>query len=244
MVSRLGRGEPRFVIPQRPGPYVAAYHKLNASQLHQRLGAVWNGNTPRPATAAAPHTSRWLKDHNIRPWWGARSSLWWAWGGAGLEGLNDWLGVNWYVDARPFIYYTGGQPLMPFDDALAIPSEVIAMGNQTGASAGDWIPLGVFGLLPPGAADYVATIQLAVNVNGTVRGYAVEAATGELFEVVGGLDRSKLRIAWAVPGDDAYQFETSVANLLQSESLVNVYDPVNREVNAWQIVRDIRVEQR
>src|SRR5262249_18791175 len=95
------------------------------------------------------------------------------------------------------------------------------------------------GLLPPGAVDFVATIQLSVNQNGVVRGYGVETVSGDIVEITGGLDRSNLRIAWAVTGDDALRFETTVTNLLQSESLVNVYNPVDRSVSVWQVVRDI-----
>ncbi len=102
---------------------------------------------------------------------------------------------------------------------------------------------GVFGLLPPSESNYAATVQLSVNRQGAVRGYVVEMNTGEIYELSGGFDRRTLRIAWAVPGDDAYRFETTVANLLQSESLVNVYNPVDRTVGAWQLVRDLPVEQ-
>jgi hypothetical protein len=80
---------------------------------------------------------------------------------------------------------------------------------------------------------------LSVNRNGAVRGYAVETATGQVYEAIGGFDRSKLRIAWTFPGDESLRFETTAGNLLQGESLVNVYDPVDRSVGVWQVVRDI-----
>jgi hypothetical protein len=233
--------QPRFVIRQRPAPFVASFHKASATQLHQRLGNLMSSN--RAAGGAAPHTSSWLNERRIQPWWGSVNEMYWSWGAAGLSGLNPWLGNNWSFEAPPFIYYTGGQPLMPFDDAIGIPEQAIMIGDQSAMDEEGWIPLGVFGLLPPGASDYVATIQLAVNQKGVVRGVALETGTGQVYEATGGFDRSKQRIAWTIPGDDALKFETSLANLLQNESLVNVYDPVARTVNAWQVVRDLRADQ-
>jgi hypothetical protein len=141
------------------------------------------------------------------------------------------------------MYYTGGRTLLPFADALEIPEQLIALGGAALTSGADWMPLGVFGLLRPGETEYAATIQLGVNRNGALRGYAVETATGQVYEAIGGFDRLKLRIAWTFPGDESLRFETTAANLLQGESLVNVYDPVNRSVGVWQIVRDIPVDR-
>jgi hypothetical protein len=233
--------QPRFFIPPRPAPHVASFHKLNAVQLHQRLNGLWTGSLAQPG--AAPHTPQWLQSYNVSPWWGSTNPPDWAWGAAGLAGLDNWLGSDWSADAKPFIYYTGGKPLMLFDDAVSIPEEAIKIGNRELRPGDDWIPLGVFGLMPPDASEYAATIQLAVNRQGVVRGYAVETATGVLHKAIGGFDRSKLRIAWTFPGAGAYKFEASVANLLQSESLVNVYDPVDCLVSAWQIVRDPPVDR-
>jgi hypothetical protein len=129
----------RYTIPQRPSPYVASYHNLNAAQLHQRLGELWVRRTSQGGPA--PHTSRWLSDHQIQPWSGAGSNVYWAWGVAGLAGMNNWLGDGWYDDASNFIYYTGGQTLLPFDDAIDIPNQVIALGNQA-TDDDEWIPLG------------------------------------------------------------------------------------------------------
>jgi hypothetical protein len=235
--SRPERSQRGFLILQRPAPYVASYHQLNAPQLHHRLNSVLTGGEFEQG--GVRHTSSWLKGHQLGSWWSTGNSPYWAWGLTGLSGLNSWLGDNWYADARPFIYYAGGRTLLPFVDAVEIPDQLIALGDAALTSEGGWIPLGVFGLLPPGATEYAATIQLSVNRNGAVRGYAVETATGQVYEAIGGFDPSKLRIAWTFPGDGSLRFETTAGNLLQGESLVNVYDPVDRSVGVWQVVRDI-----
>jgi len=239
--SRPERSQRGFVVLQQPASYVASFHKLNAPQLHHRLNGVLTGDAFD--NGSAPHTSSWLKVHQLGSWWSTGNSPYWAWGITGLSGLNGWLGDNWYADAPALMYYTGGRTLLPFADAVEIPDQLIALGGAALTSGADWMPLGVFGLLRPGETEYAATIQLGVNRNGAVRGYAVETATGQVYEAIGGFDRSKLRIAWTFPGDESLRFETTAANLLQGESLVNVYDPVNRSVGVWQIVRDIPVDR-
>ena len=187
----------------------------------------------------APHTGQWLTNQKYHPQWGYRQSANWAWGVAGYAVLDEWLGSNWNLAAEPVIYYTFDQVMPPYAVAAYGVDECLKLGNQSRRGADDWMPLGVFGLLPPGTAKYAASIQLAVNQNGEVRGYAIETATRSIREVAGRMDRSTKRLAWTFPGDGANKFETSAANLLAGESLVNVYNPVAGTMAAWQLIRDL-----
>jgi hypothetical protein len=186
-----------------------------------------------------PHTGQWLTNHKYHPQWGYRQSVNWAWGVAGYAALDEWLGSNWQLAAEPVIYYTADQVMPPYAVAVYGADECLKLGNQSLRGSDEWIPLGVFGLLPPGSVSYAASIQLAVNQNGEVKGYAIDSATRSIREVTGRMDRSTRRLVWTFPGDGANKFETSAANLFAGESLVNVYSPASGAMAAWQLIRDV-----
>ncbi len=191
--------------------------------------------------------------HDHLPWWGINRHLYWAWGLAGLGCLTGWLGNNWWNNALPITYWAGGLDGtgMTYDQVIGPVDSTIQMGGPTVAlnDADDWTPIGVFGLIPPGSDDIVASVQLAVNQSGIVRGYQTDLATDDVVDVYGGTARqnsfiggqqeqgSILRISWQANADDSYKFDTTLDALVQSESVVNVFDPLDQSVSVWQVVR-------
>ena len=214
-----------------------SFYDLSPVRLHRKLHRLLTGTLVH--RGVAPHTGMWLTKHNYHPCWGYRQSANWAWGVAGGGALDNLPGSNWNLAAEPIIYYTDDQVMPPYAVAVYAADECLKLSNQTLASSDNWMALGVFGLLPPTASDFEASIQLAVNQNGVVRGYAIETATRRISEVTGGFDRSTKRLAWTLVGGNACKFETSAANLLEGESLVNAYDPIEHTMVAWQLVRDV-----
>ncbi len=140
------------------------------------------------------------------------------------------------------------------DQVIVSVDNSIANGGPAAAQPtdeNDWYPLGVFGLIPPGSDDFVATVELAVTQTFTVRGYQTDIATDDVVDVYGGatsvnsLDANGqpengqiYEIAWQANGDDSYKFATTLDALLQTESVVNVFDPVDKSVSVWQVVRE------
>lgn len=233
----LARPPRPAVENELPAPDSDAFQNASPYTLHHQLKDLLMRTLAE--RGAAPHTGQWLTNHNYHPQWGYRQSANWAWGVAGYAALDEWLGSNWQLTAEPVIYYTADQVMPPYSVAVYATDECLKLNDQSADGSDDWMPLGVFGLLPPGTANYAASLQLAVSQIGEVRGYAIETATRRIREVTGRMDRSTRRLAWMFSGEGAGKFETSAANLLAGESLVNVYDPVNGTMAAWQLIRDL-----
>jgi hypothetical protein len=211
-----------------------------AAEWHHILDVLLTNRLVERGTA--PFTRAWLKDHKYVAPWGYRQSKQWAWGSTGFEVLNEWLGTDWNLNASPIIYYGQNDVQVPYPVAAVATEECLALADQKITFDPKWMPLGVFGLLPPRAGTFATTVQLAVNRQGLIRGYAIDSETKRIGEVRGALDRSTLRLAFSISGtdggSDARKFETSAVNLLQGESLVNVYQPGEQTVAAWDVVRD------
>ena len=180
----------------------------------------------------------WFKNRELRAPWGYRQSNYWGWGERGSAVLEEWLGSDWTRNATPVRYYTPDQVQVAYSVAVAEAEECLEIGQQELVYPGGWVPLGVFGLLPPRKANYAAAIQLAVDSRGVVRGYYVDAETKQVAELQGGFDRSTLRLAWSGRGSKV--FEISALDLLQRESVVNVYNPADETIEAWEVFRDVR----
>lgn len=206
------------------------------AEWHRRLDELFTAGPVEGA--AAPHTRVWLTKHNYFPPWGYRQSKHWAWGSPGYTALDNWLGADWHRKASPLVHYGSNDVQAPYPVAVYAAGECLALGDKTSDAGVKWMPLGVFGLLPPREWSFVTTVQLAVNQDGVIRGFAMDTETKRISEVKGGIDRATLRLAFEISGTRAGIFETTAADLLQSESPINVYNPVDQTVDTWQVFRD------
>jgi hypothetical protein len=86
-----------------------------------------------------------------------------------------------------------------------------------------WLPLGVFGLMPTGQKSPQMVFQLAVDKNGVIRGNYYDPATKTNEAVEGAVDKKNQRVAWHVAGNKDMVIETGLYNLTQDESTALIH---------------------
>jgi len=196
-------------------------------------------------------TAGWCAGHpwGWHPW-GYTGAAWaaaaWSW--ATWPAVGGWLA--W--DANPVYYdygdnvtyqdnnvYYGSQPVateqeyynQALDLATSAPAEPAAnehaggnppAGAQT-ATDPNWLPLGVFGLMPEGKKTPQMVFQLAVNKEGVVRGNYYDQSTDAVLPVHGKVDKQDQRIAWQVGSNKSMVIETGIYNLTENESTALVH---------------------
>lgn len=122
------------------------------------------------------------------------------------------------------VYY-GAQPAVTAAQYYQEASAVADTGaNGNGAQDSDWLPLGVFGLMPEGQKTPQMVFQIAVNKEGTVRGNYYDQATNTNLPVTGAVDKKNQRVAWRTGKNKDMIVETGLYNLTLNESTVLVHE--------------------
>jgi hypothetical protein len=86
----------------------------------------------------------------------------------------------------------------------------------------------VFSLTQPNSPSSIATIQLAVDENGNLRGNYADLSTNQDLPITGAVDRASSRAAWIVGGNNGVVYDTGLGNLLApSAPLLVHYGPTN-----------------
>lgn len=98
---------------------------------------------------------------------------------------------------------------------------VLQSGHGPEAAAGDWLPLGVFAVVPPGGGSAHNYQQLVVDRSGAIRGNFYDAISDTVLPITGSVDRTTLRAAWSVASNGS-RFETAVASLAAPPRKVSV----------------------
>jgi hypothetical protein len=73
--------------------------------------------------------------------------------------------------------------------------------NAVGPADSDWLPLGVFAVVPPGTQDTAQAHnyqQLAVDRQGTIKGNFYDTISGTVQPITGTVDRTALTASWTV----------------------------------------------
>lgn len=155
-----------------------------------------------------------------------------------------------YYPSAP-VYYDYGNNVAYQDDGVYVDGEQVgtaqqyyqqaddlaAAGAQTEAPADDqWLPLGVFALTRSGQTDAIATIQLAVNKQGIIRGNYTHTTTNKADPVQGSVDKQSQRVAFTVGGNTTNVVETGLYNLTQDEAPALIHFGADR-TEQWLLVR-------
>ncbi len=113
-----------------------------------------------------------------------------------------------------------------------------ANGSQTASAeatkaAGEWQPLGVFGLAEPGQTNSNMLLQLAINKDGIVRGNYLNQLTNETSQVFGALDKKTQRISFTIGQNTQTVFDSMLPDLTKQDSQILVhYGPTNTQTMA------------
>ena len=209
----------------------------------------------RYVTAAAVRTN-WGGYGWFRPgWYGAHPGAWYAagwaagaaWTACTWPMMGDWFG---YTATAP-VYYDYGNNVVYQDDSVYINGQDMGSTSDYYANAGtiagagaqaeaptseDWLPLGVFALVPQGQQQAQRAVQLAVNKQGVVRGNYSDSTTGQTLPVKGAVDETSQRVDFTIGDNTSTIFETGLYNLTKDEAPLLVMTD-GQTSQQWLLVR-------
>ena len=148
------------------------------------------------------------------------------------------------ADATPAVYdygdnityqngdvYYGDEPVgsqqQYYQEAATIANSGTGAGASTGASpnaaGGDWLPLGVFGLMAEGQKTPEMVFQLAVDKQGALRGNYYDQMADSMIPVHGAVNKTNQRVAWQIGANKNMVIETGLYNLTKAQSTALVH---------------------
>ena len=157
-----------------------------------------------------------------------------VWAPATWPAVGSWLG--WV--ATPYYTYNYGDDItyqdgnvyygtQPAGTAQQYYQEAANLANSPPAADADqdgqWLPLGVFGLMPSGQKTPEMVFQLAVNKTGVIRGNYYDSASKTNQPVQGSVNKKDQRVAWHVADNKDMVVETGLYNLTKDESTALVH---------------------
>jgi len=203
--------------------------------LSGKVQSLGSGNSQGNAKSNAKNTAQnkvsqlktnfTAKNQPFTPAWYANHPRAWqymhphadAWTVASLGAVGAWLG------------WTAG------DGGTVYTSDADDDEGQADV-AGDFLPLGVFGLAPQNEKDASALVQLALNKQGQLFGNYFDVLTGKDQTVSGKVDKKTQRAAFTVGSGGGVWFETPLANLTQAKGAVTLTFS-NGQTRQWTLAR-------
>ncbi len=180
--------------------------------------------TPRPTPAQSPagqptvaaatpvaaesvaFTADWYAKHP-EAWRPAKSQADW-WKNADVAAITAWLGqpvqlvmaAGTAADSGSAVATAGGADAGAdgLQSVLVLPA---GHQNAAGPADADWLPLGVFAVVPPGTqeSDQAHNYQqLAIDRQGAIRGNFYDTISGTVQPITGTVDRTSLVASWTV----------------------------------------------
>jgi hypothetical protein len=140
---------------------------------------------------------------------------------------------NYYVDDG-YVCNEGVQ-IAPVE-VYAQEAYQIAEAEEMPSDNTQWMPLGVFAVLPTEDAPVDVLVQLAVSKDGAISGTYLNKAADVTLPVTGSVDKESQRVAWKVGEEDAVVMETQLESLTQDESTVLLHFE-GGETEAWWMFR-------
>jgi hypothetical protein len=211
------------------------------AEVQQQWQSVRNDLQQRWQHAPEPFTAAWYAQHPNA--WHLTHPHADAWAVASWAAVAGWVGAA----GEPVIYnytsYTTTTPTV-YEGAQAVyaedAEEAVALA-ESGAQAedpgeADWLPLGVFALVPPETGRSNAMLQLTLSKDGLIRGTYYDMLTNTSHDVRGSVDTQTQRAAWRIGNSESVVFETGLGNLTLDEAPLVVRFGAN-EPQRWQMVR-------
>jgi hypothetical protein len=169
--------------------------------------------TPAAAESVA-FTADWYAEHP-EAWRPAKSPADW-WQTADVATITAWLGqpvtaAGTAADSGNAVATAGGADAGAdgLRSVLVLPA---GHQNAFGPTDADWLPLGVFAVVPPGTQDTAQAPnyqQLAIDRQGTIKGNFYDAISGTVQPIAGVVDRGTLMASWTV-GTNGSRFTAPV----------------------------------
>jgi hypothetical protein len=217
----------------------------------------WQGPTPRTTGPAGSPVYGWNGPANrpFTPNWYANHPKAWqaahphadAFVAASATGLAGWLAVPsvWAVGGGTTVYSTQvqaspatGEPTDAVSAESGTPAAASAPVQAGSQPAGDteWMPLGVFGLMPDGQAQATRLVQLSISREGTVRGSHYDMVSDDVQGVQGAVDKQALRIAFSIGATAKVVFRGPLGELTKPDARVTACFPDGKTAS-WRMVQ-------
>lgn len=246
--ARAGRGGPsagraapggfqRSGPATRPNTYRSnAAHPLPNPNAQFRPGQV---NPQAQAarirdTAGARYTNmftpQWYRNHPAA--WHARHPHADLWAAATWAALAGWVGVHNY----PVVYGDNGSTV--YLDGEGAETNVSAQDPaEAVADTGEWLPLGVFALVPDGnRTETYFILQLAINKQGVIGGSYYDIVADSVLPLQGSIDKNTNQAVWTIGPNKTTVMQTDLKNLTKNQSPVQMRLGKDRKQD-WRLVR-------
>lgn len=131
-------------------------------------------------------------------------------------------GGNCYID-NSTVYYEG-EPIATEQEYAEQAINIADTGAQTIDAALEadtdieWMPLGVFALVPESQGEPTMYMQLAISKEGTISGTYYNSVTDTTQPIQGSVDKETQRAAWTVGDKSQTVVETGIYNLTMDEA--------------------------
>ncbi len=189
---------------------------------------IWHGGW------AATHPWAWRPAAYTAAAW---ATACWAW--ADWPALGSWISYNptpVYYDYGNTItlddgnVYYGDEPVATQQQYYQEAQNIADQGGADNGDSGDWLPLGVFGLIPPGQKTPTMVFQLAINKQGIIKGNYYDEIADTNVPVHGSLNKTNQRVAWQIGKNKNLVIDTGIYNLTMNDSQALVHNgPDNTE---------------
>lgn len=191
-------------------------------------GPAAEQNGARYGAENRPFTAAWHLDHPRN--WRVTPPPADAWKPAAFATVADWLGI-------------AAAPPAPSAPAPSDPRQVETAGDlvfagdlEPNTDSGQWLPLGVYALLPREGGRAGRLMRLEINRDGKLRGAYYDALSDSEQAVFGSLDKTTGRVAWTAGSGDGAIFETTLARLTGKECPLLLHLP-NGQTETWRLAR-------
>ena len=222
-------------------------HATEAARGAAGFGYGTHAWSPTYCHAQAVAGRGWFNGSGIwgRGWWAAHPWAWYPAGyaaadwGAAIWAHGDWADAAAWIGARrnttATTTATTSSTTTATSTTLASPpaprSSITRRrpiwpttgGTAAATDNAQWLPLGVFGLMPGGQKTPDMVFQLAVDKQGVIRGNYFDQVTQTNLPVTGQVDKKSQRVAWTVGGGKGIVVETGLYNLTQDDSTALVH---------------------
>lgn len=186
-----------------------------AQQFQQNLQG-YVGDQPDPFSPAwyADHPNAWQSTHPYADAWAVAT-----WGA-----LNVWVsGYN--ASPNPYLVSGGTYTSVSTYDVPTVEPEVTTSeppANPEDRQAGEWLPLGVFGLVDATGRTTPMVLQLAISRAGILAGTYFNADSDATQQLTGQLNPTTQVVSWTVSDNPTVVFETQLVGLTQTQSDVAI----------------------
>lgn len=206
---------------------LGTYHQPSAA-MYAQAGAVRNGFGYYGAFAPnwyARYPNAWY----ARGWAAGAAWNYATW--PALAAFTTFPDTLAYYDYGTSVVYQGNDVYINGDnvgtqEAYAQQATAIATAGRNAkvTQDGDWMPLGVFGMLTSDQQQNATDIfQLAINKDGIIRGTYYNATNDSTQTVYGCVGTKSERAAWTVGDQKTPVYEAGIANLTKPETTMLVH---------------------